>query len=273
MRATRFDDTGLVLADCKLDPGASYEITADGLRRPDGIVVRDWELCQFSAGVILNVPLQDEVFMEPAPASAPAPAPAVAAAPVAPPAPTVAPAVAPAAPAVAPAAAPAAPAPEVAAAPPLTPPESLYTAGAEAGTLAPSDVPAPADIAAMVKDSGQLGLVAAVIAVAGSAGAMKLYKSWSDNKKEIELKKLEVEAESKKGHDYTNQQPPPCMAHSAAVDAKLVALDGEIAKLKARVEKSASLGMPEGFDADDFEKWQKAVDRDLKALKAKSGKK
>lgn len=265
MRAARFDDTAVVLPDCKLDAGVSYEITADGLRRPDGIVVRDWELCQFSAGVILNVPLHDEVFMEPAPA--PAPAPATVAAPVA------APAVATAAPA--PAASPAAPAPATEAAPaaPLTPPESLYTAGAEAGTLVPSDVPAPADIAGMVKDSGQLGLVAAVVAVAGSAGAMKLYKSWSDNKKEIELKKLEVEAESKKGHDYTNQQPPPCMAHSAAVDAKLAALDGEIAKLKASAEKSASLGMPEGFDADEFEKWQKAVDRDLKALKVKPGKK
>jgi hypothetical protein len=267
MRAARFDDTAAVSSDCKLDAGVHYEITDAGLVRSDGIVVRDWELCEFSVGVILNVPLHDEVFMEPAPAPAPAPGapPAVAA-------PTVAPAaVQPAAPAVAapPVEAAAAPAPAA----PLTPPESLYTAGAESGTLAHSDVPAPADIAGMVKDSGQLGIVAAVIAVAGSAGAMKLYKSWSDNKKEIELKRLEVEAEAKKSHDYSNQQPPPCMAHSAAVDAKLAALDGEIAKLKASVEKSASLGMPEGFDPDDFEKWQKIVNSDLKALKAKVGKK
>jgi hypothetical protein len=266
MRAARFDDTAAVSPDCKLDAGARYEITPDGLVRPDGIVVRDWELCEFSVGVILNVPLHDEVFMEPAPAPAPAPA-------VAPAAPVAAPAAVPAAPvAAAPAAAPVV-APEAAPAAPLTPPESLYTAGAEAGTLVPSDVPAAADIAGMVKDSGQLGIVAAVIAVAGSAGAMKLYKSWADNKKEIELKRLEVEAEAKKSPDYSNQQPPPCMAHSAAVDAKLAALDGEIAKLKASAEKSASLGMPEGFDPDDFEKWQKAVDSDLKALKAKVGKK
>jgi uncharacterized protein HemX len=118
---------------------------------------------------------------------------------------------------------------------------------------------------------GGVGVIAALVVVAGSAGALKLWKTLSDNKKEVELERIKADAEARKGPDYSTQQPPPCSVKQMETEARLAAmqakLDDALAKID-KVEKKAS-SFSADFDSDELDEWKKKVEKDLKALKAK----
>lgn len=201
--------------------------------------------------------------MEPTKPS-PAPAPVVAPAPAAPPPPA---APAPVAAAVE------APAPVVVEAPK---PEELTA------TVAQPEAPAvtPDALAAMAdKAGGNPAMLLALggVAIAGSAGGLKLIKSWFENKKEVEMKKLEVQAEASKGADYSVNQPPPCAASSMKLEAELSAANHKLALCMDEVqllsEKCAKLdkklaAVP-SFDSDELDERLDKLEKELKALKGK----
>jgi hypothetical protein len=191
-----------------------------------------------------------EVTLEPSP-SMPAPSAPVAAAPV-----EAAPA-APASAEVAPVAVPVA----------VPAPVETTATTAEPATPSADDLAKLADAA-----GGNAGLAAilALLAVAGSAGALKLYKGWSDNKKEIELAKINADAEARKGPDYSTTQPPPCSVKQMETEARMTALHGQVSELSGKLEKLAKKtdALPAGFDADDLEE---RIVKLEKAAKAKKG--
>ncbi len=195
--------------------------------------------------------------MEPKAAPAPAPVAPAAPAPVA---------AAPEAPA-APVAAPEAPAAPVAAAPAPAAPVAAQTV--DPGPTAPT-----ADEITKAMQSaggGGVGVIAALVVVAGSAGALKLWKTLSDNKKEVELERIKADAEARKGPDYSTQQPPPCSVKQMETEARLAAMQAKLDDMGAqlsKVEKKAS-SFSADFDSDELDEWKKKVEKDLKALKAK----
>jgi len=190
----------------------------------------------------------------------------------------------PAAPAAAPVAAapaPAAPAPsavvEAPAAPaPVVPalPAAPAAPATEAHTVQPEPAAASADDLAktiQAAGGGGAGVIAAVVLVAGSAGALKLWKTLSDNKKEVELERIKADAEARKGPDYSTQQPPPCSVKQMETEARLAAMQAKLDDMGAqlsKVEKKAS-SFSADFDSDELDEWKKKVEKDLKALKAK----
>jgi hypothetical protein len=175
----------------------------------------------------------------------------------------------------APVTAPAAPAPEVAPVAPFAQP-SPVPAPAPVETTATTAEPAgpSADDLAKLTEAagGNAGLAAilALLAVAGSAGALKLYKGWSDNKKEVELARIQADAEARKGPDYSTQQPPPCAVKAAETEARLASLHKDVSELSARLDKVAKKAdaLPVGFDGDELEE---RIVKLEKAAKAKKG--
>jgi len=118
---------------------------------------------------------------------------------------------------------------------------------------------------------GGVGVIAALVVVAGSAGALKLWKTLSDNKKEVELERIKADAEARKGPDYSTQQPPPCSAKQMETEARLASMQAKLDDMGAqlsKVEKKAS-SFSADFDSDELDEWKKKVEKDLKALKAK----
>jgi len=194
--------------------------------------------------------------MEPKAAPAPAPVAPAAPAPVA---------AAPEAPA-APVAAPEAPAAPVAA--------PVAEAPVAAQTVDPGPTAPTADEITKAMQSaggGGVGVIAALVVVAGSAGALKLWKTLSDNKKEVELERIKADAEARKGPDYSTQQPPPCSVKQMETEARLAAMQAKLDDMGAqlsKVEKKAS-SFSADFDSDELDEWKKKVEKDLKALKAK----
>ena len=194
--------------------------------------------------------------MEPKAAPAPAPVAPAAPAPVA---------AAPEAPA-APVAAPEAPAAPVAA--------PVAAAPVAAQTVDPGPTAPTADEITKAMQSaggGGVGVIAALVVVAGSAGALKLWKTLSDNKKEVELERIKADAEARKGPDYSTQQPPPCSVKQMETEARLAAMQAKLDDMGAqlsKVEKKAS-SFSADFDSDELDEWKKKVEKDLKALKAK----
>lgn len=204
--------------------------------------------------------------MEPAKPS-PAPAPVVAPAPAAPPPPA---APAPVAAAVE------APAPVVVAPVEAPKPEELTA------TVAQPEAPAvtPDALAAMAdKAGGNPAMLLALggVAIAGSAGGLKLIKNWFDSKKEIELKKLEVQAEANKGPDYSVNQPPPCAASSMKLEAELSAANSKVKVLSDEVQALSEkcgklekkLAAVPSFDSEELDERLEKMEKELKALKSK----
>lgn len=105
------------------------------------------------------------------------------------------------------------------------------------------DAEAIAKIAEGAGDNPMLALGLAVLAVVGGGSAWKLWTKRSEQAHELAMKRLELEAATMNG----TAQPPPCQVKQAEVDAKLAALEARLGK----VEKT-SLGLPDGFDADDM---------------------
>jgi hypothetical protein len=122
-------------------------------------------------------------------------------------------------------------------------------------------------------ETGANGLMLALLAVAGSAGAFKLYTDWSKQKHELKMKQVETEAELRRDEKGLNgAQPPPCQTAQAKVEADLASLRGQLEGMDARIKKSEKLAasFPGDFNPEDIEELKKQVaafDKQLKATK------
>ena len=132
------------------------------------------------------------------------------------------------------------------------PPELSETLGVA------SDITAAADAAqALGGDHAPVVAVAlAGMAVAGGSKAFKLYRDWAEQKHEREMKKLEIESQNQ---GLEGQQPPPCAAKCAAMQAEI---EGLKAKLAGIEKKTSSISAD--FDGDD-------VDRQMRKMKKMDG--
>ena len=135
-------------------------------------------------------------------------------------------------------------------------------------------VPSADELAKVAQAGGSNGLLLALLAVVGSAGAFKFYTDWRKQSHELALKKLDVEADvaaaKASANDYSAAQPPPCAAEKVAVEKSLASLTEAIETLSARVAKTekatASFGT---VDLDDHEDRLSKLEKTLKA-KAKT---
>lgn len=126
--------------------------------------------------------------------------------------------------------------------PPEPPPALVESVGVAQDITAATDAAKAlgGDYAPMV------GLALAGMAVAGGSKAWSFYRDRAEQKHEQEMKKLEIEAQSK-GMD--GQQPPPCAAKSTAMQAEI---DGLKSKLGGIEKKTASISAE--FDGEDLER-------------------
>lgn len=112
-------------------------------------------------------------------------------------------------------------------------------------------VPAPAPTAAELGDMAQkvddpvLVVTLAIIALLG-VGLWKHLGKVADQKAALDMKRLEIEADSVKRVPKT--QPPPCQAANAAIEARLAAFEARLGKVE-----STSLALPPGFDAEELD--------------------
>lgn len=100
------------------------------------------------------------------------------------------------------------------------------------------------DLAQKVDDP-VLVVVLAIIALLG-VGLWKHLGKVADQKAALDMKKLEIEAESAKR--TPKAQPPPCLAANAALETKIAALEARLGKVE-----SSSLALPPGFDAEELD--------------------
>jgi hypothetical protein len=134
----------------------------------------------------------------------------------------------------------------------------------DAGLVAhEAQAPTPDEIVKIAQgaDGGTVGVVMALVAVLGGGAAWKFYSQHSKQRAEIEAKKVEQDYQlSMRRLDLeaqtANASPPPCVAKHAEIEARLSAVES----------KSASLGLPAGFDADEM---SERIDKIEKALKPK----
>jgi hypothetical protein len=134
----------------------------------------------------------------------------------------------------------------------------------DAGLVAhDAQAPTPDEIVKIAQgaDGGTVGVVMALVAVLGGGAAWKFYSQHSKQKAEIEAKKVEQDYQlSMRRLDLeaqtANASPPPCVAKHAEIEARLSAVES----------KSASFGLPAGFDADEM---SERIEKIEKALKPK----
>ena len=128
------------------------------------------------------------------------------------------------------------------------PPELSETLGVA------SDITAAADAAKSLggEHAPMVAVALAGMAVAGGSKAFKLYRDWAEQKHEREMKKLEIESQNQ---GLEGQQPPPCAAKCAAMQAEI---EGLKAKLAGIEKKTSSISAD--FDGDD-------VDRQMRRMK------
>lgn len=123
--------------------------------------------------------------------------------------------------------------------------------------------------AAFLKDNPFAPLVMialAAIAVLGGRQGWKFYSERSAQNHELEMKKLELQAQSAQA---PTQQPPPCIAKQAETDARIGTLDARIDTVEARIkalEAEAESNPFADFDPEDF----KDLDKRLKKLEKSS---
>lgn len=137
-------------------------------------------------------------------------------------------------------------------------------------------VPSADELAKVAQAGGSNGLLLALLAVVGSAGAFKFYTDWRKQSHELALKKLDVEADvaaaKANANDYSAAQPPPCAAEKVAVEKRLAGLTEAIEALSARVAKAekatASFG---AVDLDDHEDRLSKLEKTLKAKARSTG--
>ncbi len=134
----------------------------------------------------------------------------------------------------------------------------------DAGLVAhEAHAPTPDEIVKIAQgaDGGTVGVVLALVAVLGGGAAWRFYSQHSKQRAEIEAKRAEQEHElAMRRLDLEAQtastSPPPCLAKHAEIEARLSAIES----------KSASFGLPAGFDADDL---SERIEKLEKALKPK----
>lgn len=138
----------------------------------------------------------------------------------------------------------------------------------------------PDALAAMADKAGgnpMMLLALGGVAIAGSAGGLKLIKSWFESKKELEMKKLEVQAEASKGADYSVNQPPPCAASSMKLEAELSSANSKLRTLSDEVQALAEkcgklekklVSVP-SFDSEELDERLEKLEKELKGLKGK----
>ena len=137
-------------------------------------------------------------------------------------------------------------------------------------------VPSADELAKVAQAGGSNGLLLALLAVVGSAGAFKFYTDWRKQSHELALKKLDVEADvaaaKANANDYSAAQPPPCATEKVAVEKRLAGLTEAIEALSARVAKAekatASFGT---VDLDDHEDRLSKLEKTLKAKARSTG--
>lgn len=137
-------------------------------------------------------------------------------------------------------------------------------------------VPSADELAKVAQAGGSNGLLLALLAVVGSAGAFKFYTDWRKQSHELALKKLDVEADvaaaKASANDYSAAQPPPCAIEKVAVEKRLAGLTEAIEALSARVAKAekatASFGT---VDLDDHEDRLSKLEKTLKAKARSTG--
>lgn len=163
---------------------------------------------------------------------------------------------------------------EISTLPELAPPAVTPEAHVEVSASQPSTE----DLVKLASsETGTNGLLLALLAVAGSAGALKLYSDWSKQRHELNMKKVDVEAELRRDEKGLNgAQPPPCQAAQAKVEAELAAIKQHTTEVEARLAKSekAFSAVAGGSDVDemkdDVERIKKTVERLEKTLKTKT---
>jgi len=166
-----------------------------------------------------------------------------------------------AAPAPEPAPAPA-PAPEPAPAP--TPVETVATPAAVSELVesvgVSQDITAAADAAkALGGDYAPMVAIAlAGMAVAGGSKAWNFYRERAEQKHEQEMQKLKMEAQSQ---GMEGEQPPPCQAASAKMQAEVDALKSKISS----IEKKTSM-ISSDFDGEDVERQIKRMKKRIDEL-------
>ena len=144
-----------------------------------------------------------------------------------------------------------------------TPPEPIDVKNFDIGPEPPelsetlgiaSDITAAADAAQAIggDHAPMVSVALAGMAVAGGSKAFKLYRDWAEQKHEREMKKLEIESQNQ---GLEGQQPPPCAAKCAAMQAEI---EGLKAKLAGIEKKTSSISAD--FDGDD-------VDRQMRRMK------
>lgn len=137
---------------------------------------------------------------------------------------------------------------------PVPVPELTETVGVS------QDITAAADAAKSLGGdyAPMVAIALAGMAVAGGSKAWNFYRDRAEQKHEQEMKKLEIEAQSK-GMD--GQQPPPCAAKSTAMQAEI---DGLKAKIAGIEKKTASISAD--FDGDDVERQVKRMKKRIDEL-------
>jgi uncharacterized protein HemX len=131
-------------------------------------------------------------------------------------------------------------------------------------TATTTDAPAAPtadDLAKLAQAAGgdtTLTIVLAIVAVVGGGAAFKFYSTFSEQKHEQAMKKLELEAKLK-GADGT--QPQACQNASAKVETDLTEIRNRLAAVE---KKTASVSAD--FDGDDLERQLKKLAKTVKAM-------
>lgn len=103
-----------------------------------------------------------------------------------------------------------------------------------------------------------VAIALAGMAVAGGSKAFKLYRDWAEQKHEREMKKLEIESQNQ---GLEGQQPPPCAAKCAAMQAEIESLKAKLAGIE---KKTSSISAD--FDGDDVERKVKRMKKRVDEL-------
>lgn len=143
---------------------------------------------------------------------------------------------------------------------PVTPaqtPEPTATMQQPAPEPPPFD---PVQLQQLGADNPMLAIGLAIVAVLGGGAAWKQWGKMSEQKHEVEMRKLELQAQVQA--NVPTVQPPPCQAADAATRAQLVQLEGRIAK----AEKAS-----EGFSVGISDEMEERIAKLEKAAKAKKG--
>ena len=122
------------------------------------------------------------------------------------------------------------------------------------------DITAAADAAkALGGDYAPMVAIAlAGMAVAGGSKAWNFYRERAEQKHEQEMQKLKMEAQSQ---GMEGEQPPPCQAASAKMQAEVDALKSKISS----IEKKTSM-ISSDFDGEDVERQIKRMKKRIDEL-------